>query len=324
MLDELLEARARPTAGRTGRSGRSPLTWYGPGEVGGVDEDRSADVDDRGRRRDPLVVDRDRLRAGQPELVDDRPRGRRRRRGSRASLPPGGTGCVESSSLRTMPVPVSGIRPAAIRASSSSVVERPDGGLRARRCPARSPGSVRGGRRSGPSARSCWSWRDSAVSTSGVRSWLVYRTRGPSAASWAAIRKPSRRSATPSVSCQLGIARMRPASGAHRGGSSGSTGPASSAPSGAAGGSSSQPGPKWMPASRPAGSAGSAGGASPSGGSPASSSRPGAAGHVHRPVVVHDPRSPEEPIPRRVRVGPAAGAARRTPSERDHEDRPGR
>ena len=48
-----------------------------------------------------------------------------------------------------------------------------------------------------------------AVSTSGVRSWVVYRTRGPSEASWAAIRNPSASRATPSVTCQVGMARSR-------------------------------------------------------------------------------------------------------------------
>src|SRR5262245_3275618 len=43
------------------------------GEVGRVHEDRAADVDDRGRHDDPLAVDRDSLRAGEPQLLDDRP-----------------------------------------------------------------------------------------------------------------------------------------------------------------------------------------------------------------------------------------------------------
>ena len=42
-------------------------------EVGRVDEDRVADVEDAGRDGDPLAVDRDRLGAGEPELGDDRP-----------------------------------------------------------------------------------------------------------------------------------------------------------------------------------------------------------------------------------------------------------
>ena len=39
-------------------------------EVGRVDEDRPADVDDRRRADDPLAVHRDPLRAGEPQLLD--------------------------------------------------------------------------------------------------------------------------------------------------------------------------------------------------------------------------------------------------------------
>ena len=42
-------------------------------EVGGVDQHRPADVDEGGGRHDALAVDRDGLRAGQPELLDDGP-----------------------------------------------------------------------------------------------------------------------------------------------------------------------------------------------------------------------------------------------------------
>ncbi len=56
------------------------------------------------------------------------------------------------------------------------------------------------------------------MAISGVRSWLVIRIRGPSDASWAAIRKPSASSATPSVTCQVGIARTRAASAVTSGG----------------------------------------------------------------------------------------------------------
>ena len=42
------------------------------GEIGRVHQDRRTDIDDRARRRDALAVDRDRLRAGSPQLLDDR------------------------------------------------------------------------------------------------------------------------------------------------------------------------------------------------------------------------------------------------------------
>ena len=132
-------------------------------------------------------------------------------------------------------MPVSGIRPAAIRASSSrwfrvrtsSVVPWPWAS------------SVAMSERSfviWSRSSSCWRWSSVAVSTSGVRSWVVYRTRGPCAASWAAMRKPRARSANPSVICQLGIARSAAGELGHGWGWSGGRVSGDSAGAGAGGG----------------------------------------------------------------------------------------
>ena len=70
--DEFLPARrGRQPGEQVLRPDRGDLVRAG--DVGGVDEDRAADVDDRRRRRDPLAVDRDRLGAGLPEERDDGP-----------------------------------------------------------------------------------------------------------------------------------------------------------------------------------------------------------------------------------------------------------
>ena len=63
---------------------------------------------------DPLAVDRDGLRAREPQLLDDREHVLARRRGSRAALPSWGTGSVESVSRMTTPGPLIATSPAAI------------------------------------------------------------------------------------------------------------------------------------------------------------------------------------------------------------------
>ena len=212
-------------AGRTDPSVRSRRPGTA-GEVRGVDEDRSADVDDRRGGGDPLVVDRDRLRAGLPQLRrrphEDRPP----RRGSRwvAARLDRLVGVLEleddagpgrGGSARRLYAPLRARR----SASGGGVSPRPP--VDRRTCPRSA--------RIRAFSWSCWAWRPRAVSTSGVRSWLVYRTRGAS-------RRAGRRSGSraeqrrPQASCQLGIPRTRPVRAAHRGGSSGSTGPASGAP----------------------------------------------------------------------------------------------
>ena len=86
------------------------------GEVGGVHQHRRPDVDDRRGRRDPLAVDRDRLGPGEPQLLDDGPHVARADEVVVLARVARDRPWSESSSWSTMPVPVSGISPAAMRA----------------------------------------------------------------------------------------------------------------------------------------------------------------------------------------------------------------